>query len=277
MNSVLGHSFTFRGIDFAAYGALVEEFEFPESAVPTISVIQTAQGDAYFDPINDTPRVLQLNLGVWHETRAEFVSRIRAIKRLTDPSLHGPGILRIDKFNDIDLYAVRTGAITLPPLGLKDAKFPLLWTVLQRDYGRTLLSGSGTFTGASPNVSLGTPEGDHYARVVWYFQNNQGSELANTTIQLRNGDVPTELLEWTGTLEDTRWLKFGLFNTDKQYSFFIGKSTAGGADPRALTYVDASLNLTKGIHPMLQGGIANTMVCTGPSTGKLEWDYYPRY
>lgn len=276
MNEAVLHSFAYRGVDMSQYNVMVEDFDFPESAVPSVNVIDSIQGDAFFDPLNDQVRSLVMNVGVWAHDKAQFDANMRALKRLTDSSLDGPGILAIDAYDDRDFYGVRSSPIVIPPMGRIQSQFAIEFLIAQHDWGRTLQTGSAAFTSGAPTVDLGTIEGDHFARVLWYIQNDSGSDVTGT-ITLSSDTLATEKIEWTGTLENQRWLKLGSFDADKQYTFTIEKSTAGGADPNALSYIDARVNLTDGIHPSVRGAVQNIVRCTGLSAGNLQWEYYARF
>ena len=105
--------------------------------------------------------------------------------------------------------------------------------------------------------------------------NITGFTLSNSTL--------SEDISWTGTLEDGRWIAIATgWQTSPAFNrHTIYKSTAGGADPTALSYTEAMDGYVAGADfPRLEPGVSNSCAVTfvgGGTSGAVQIDYYARF
>lgn len=276
--SVLGHSFTYKGVDFAASNVIVQDSLIPYMSKPDTFPIGGGEGDVATDASGKDANRIQLALAVFGVDEDAFRANMGTLIREINPLL-GPGLLAIDAIPGRQFIAQAASAISGAPLGMRALQFPLTFLSRQDAYGLAVETGQDSFTSGDPTATIAASESDLSTvllPVMLYIQNTTGAQY-NGTVGIANNSLPVEAIGWNGTINDDYWLRIGSFDSERNYKFTVDVSTASGSDPRVLSYTDVRSGVNSGIHPKLLGGKTNTIAISGLTDGEVAWDYWPRY
>lgn len=274
----MAKSFTFDGTDLATLGLQVEEYSIPEMSNIGFNASAAIYGDSYFTSVNHTTRTASLQCAVVDTSTTAVRDTIASIKKLLNPIL-GDKVIIFDQEPD-RRYIGRMSSMSAPSVkGFNGRAFSIDLECLAytQDIDETNTS-SHIWAGGSPTTGTISDISGNVSRqpAEFYIRNEIGTDLTSTAITIANG-ATNETITWTGTLENSRWLKFGSLDSDGRFTATIEKSNSTGSDPESLSYTSVESGFTSGDWIRLKAGVDNDITITGVSDGSFQATYRGRY
>lgn len=271
----MANSMTWDGVDLAAFGLQIEAPTVPVMPKIPFTTHAAMFGDSEFTSVNHTTRTITLNVSVVGDNQDHLRQRMEYITRVLNPIL-------TDKVFTLDYdpqrrYVGRVSAMTSPSaIGFWGFVFSITIQCMADKQGLAEINESNAIASSPDTLTINVLGSATRIPCELYIRNETGGDLTSTAFTIANSTTNESIIA-TLTLEDDRWLRIGTLDANGRLSSTIGKSDGTGADPEAETYTDFESSYTSGDWPRLKGGVVNSIIVTGISTGTLETTYRARY
>ena len=272
----MNKSMSYGGTDLSQYGVQVNNYDIPEMSPVAFMSHKALFGDSELTSVTHTTRTINAVLSVTGTSKANLQTRMDAIMGLLNPLLTD----KVIAFDDIEdrRFVGRTKSVSTPTVkGRWGRVFSVVFECMAHKQSLEEINASTAIATDPDTLEVASVTGNvNRIPCEFYLRNLTHSDLTNTEFSIQN-TTTLETITWTGTLEDERWLKFGSLDSNGRFQATIGKSDGILADPELETYTSVESGYTSGDWPRLQGGVANSVVVTGISTGTLETTYRGRF
>lgn len=277
----MADAFTFDGTDMSGKGLTLMRHPRPLGGVQSTSFTDGGIGGGRGDGGGTSHYTLTLPCIVEGASVSALQSNLDDIFRLTDPGEVSEAKLTIDSISGRYFIAIREGTPEINHQNPTTALINIAFGISTSAYDSTQVDSNDT---SNPTISTDPDTfnitgvgGSAPGTVVWYVRNTVGSDVTGDI--KANNTTLSEFITWNGTLEDGRWLKIGSEDSDGRYLYTFEKSTAGGADPTALSYADAisGITATGGDWPRLKASVTNAISIEGLTSGTVRYQYRNRY
>lgn len=272
----MSKSLTYGGVDLSVYGLQVNDFDIPKFPFINFKSHKAHQGDSERSAINQTHRTIKLNVSVVGDTQSHLRSRFDTILSILDPA-RGDKSIQLDDFPDRRFIGIIRNMSAPTQKGRWGEFFTIDFEVNAHAQGLTETNLIVAIATDPDTLATSVITGNvNRIPAEIYIRNTTGGTLTNQTISIQNVTT-SETITVRMTLEDDRWLRVGDLDADGVFTASLAKSDSTGADPEAEAYTSVLSSYSSGDWLRLKGGVSNSIIVTGISTGTLEITYRPKY